>query len=97
MVEAKTETKGVVMIHYFNSADNIIKVEPIFICDYSHSIRICEVLNKYFGYGIHELLETMSSFCCYIPDQLRIYEKRKIDKSNLSIKFFATQVPEYIY
>lgn len=96
MYETKTVMKSVVMINYFNSADNAIKVEPIFICDHAYSTRISTLLNTCLEYGIHELLETMSSFGCYIPDQLRIYEKQKIDKSNLSIKFFTTQVPEYI-
>lgn len=92
----KIEMKSVVMVSYFNLADNVIKVEPIFICDHGHSIKISMLFNTYLDYGLHELLKTMSAFDCYVPDQLIMYEKQKIDKSDLSIKFFTVQVPEYV-
>ena len=87
--------RHVIMVNCKDKKNKVFNIEPIFICDYDDAIRLINLFNKYINYGLTELISEITAIGCTVPLYLYDYEKKNVDISELEIKFFGLNVPEY--
>lgn len=87
--------RHVIMVNCKDKKNKVFNIEPIFICDYDDAIRLINLFNKYINYGLTELISAITAIGCTVPLYLYDYEKKNVDISELEIKFFGLNVPEY--